>query len=524
MLHINSQIWRNTMPTVILLDVSLSMCRRVSEEASNGEEDVLRKHLAVHGCNVLLDHFMQHCKLEFTALVIFSSLYEVVAPFTRDFELIKNVLTTLDEYDMTNLETGLLGAAQHVLDEWGNGTPCQVVLITDGSGRSGPLSLKHSLASSSQSRESQSEQFPLPFPFPSKLNIVCIAGPNEPGLQVALPMYQRLIELNGEGNIFVPEGNLSFKSVGSMFERLIESNFCSYQGQLHCGNLSSPITLSPPPQPYCRHHDFDALRVAVGDTIQICGFLNVGDVSSPPAYSKHLVLPLSGKEDLATVTKLNEGGGSDDEGSGNDEGKIPSFCVLLHGGLKRENMVALCQIGDNWFGILYSWADNKKKSNLMLSLFVPGVDVIPWLGDLDCLGPACLLPENPYTIKENGTPFPVKVHEKRSYSQNCVVWIRQEGLQSDIQKILRHARKLPDKSQSFYKELNRVRKAALAYGFTELLEGLASVLDRECQLLPASANPECALHLSHAAQALRTTDKRDLRHNVSPYKSRSSDD
>ncbi|XP_076067921.1 integrator complex subunit 14 isoform X4 [Oratosquilla oratoria] len=457
---------RNTMPTVILLDVSLSMCRRVSEEASNGEEDVLRKHLAVHGCNVLLDHFMQHCKLEFTALVIFSSLYEVVAPFTRDFELIKNVLTTLDEYDMTNLETGLLGAAQHVLDEWGNGTPCQV----------------------------------------------------------ALPMYQRLIELNGEGNIFVPEGNLSFKSVGSMFERLIESNFCSYQGQLHCGNLSSPITLSPPPQPYCRHHDFDALRVAVGDTIQICGFLNVGDVSSPPAYSKHLVLPLSGKEDLATVTKLNEGGGSDDEGSGNDEGKIPSFCVLLHGGLKRENMVALCQIGDNWFGILYSWADNKKKSNLMLSLFVPGVDVIPWLGDLDCLGPACLLPENPYTIKENGTPFPVKVHEKRSYSQNCVVWIRQEGLQSDIQKILRHARKLPDKSQSFYKELNRVRKAALAYGFTELLEGLASVLDRECQLLPASANPECALHLSHAAQALRTTDKRDLRHNVSPYKSRSSDD
>lgn len=27
-------------------------------------------------------------------------------------------------------------------------------------------------------------------------------------------------------------------------------------------------------------------------------------------------------------------GGSDDESSGNDEGNEPSFCVLLHGGLK----------------------------------------------------------------------------------------------------------------------------------------------------------------------------------------------
>lgn len=46
--------------------------------------------------------------------------------------------------------------------------------------------------------------------------------------------------------------------------------------------------------------------------------------------------------------------------------------------------------------------------------------------------------------------FPVKP-EKRSYSQNCVVWIKQAGLQSDIQKVLRHAKKLPDKTQQFYK-------------------------------------------------------------------------
>ena len=35
-------------------------------------------------------------------------------------------------------------------------------------------------------------------------------------------------------------------------------------------------------------------------------------------------------------------------------------------------MGALCKVGENWFGLLYSWADSKKKSNLMLSIFEPG--------------------------------------------------------------------------------------------------------------------------------------------------------
>ncbi|KAK9710147.1 Integrator complex subunit 14, beta-barrel domain [Popillia japonica] len=47
-----------------------------------------------------------------------------------------------------------------------------------------------------------------------------------------------------------------------------------------------------------------------------------------------------------------------------DEGRMPSFCVLLHGALKVENMAALVMISENWFGFIYSWADSKKKSNL----------------------------------------------------------------------------------------------------------------------------------------------------------------
>lgn len=37
--------------------------------------------------------------------------------------------------------------------------------------------------------------------------------------------------------------------------------------------------------------------------------------------------------------------------------------------------------------MLYSQADSKKKSNLMMSLFDPGPEPLPWLGKISHLGP-----------------------------------------------------------------------------------------------------------------------------------------
>lgn len=54
------------MPTVILLDVSLSMTRPV--QLSDGTE-TSRKQLAVNGINAFLDYLSVHSKLEFIALV-----------------------------------------------------------------------------------------------------------------------------------------------------------------------------------------------------------------------------------------------------------------------------------------------------------------------------------------------------------------------------------------------------------------------------------------------------------------------
>lgn len=56
------------MPTVIVLDVSLSMMRPVGL-SENGEGTFTRQNLAVHGINTLLDYLAVHSKLEFVALV-----------------------------------------------------------------------------------------------------------------------------------------------------------------------------------------------------------------------------------------------------------------------------------------------------------------------------------------------------------------------------------------------------------------------------------------------------------------------
>lgn len=58
--------------------------------------------------------------------ISFSSVYKILMPFTRDFESIKNALNLVEEGDKTSIDVGLVGAAQHILEEWGNGTPCQV--------------------------------------------------------------------------------------------------------------------------------------------------------------------------------------------------------------------------------------------------------------------------------------------------------------------------------------------------------------------------------------------------------------
>jgi len=69
-------------------------------------------------------------------------------------------------------------------------------------------------------------------------------------------------------------------------------------------------------------------------------------------------------------------------------------------------------------------------------------------------------------------------------------------------------------------ELNRVRRAAIAFGFIELLDGLAAIFERECTLLPGGAHPDCALQLTHAAGVLHKPYSRDIKYNITPLRTK----
>lgn len=75
------------MPTLILLDVSLSMARgwRDSSSDSHSRSNIL--NLATIGITTLLDFFSQSCKLEYVSLLQYSSHWEALVPFTRDYQV-----------------------------------------------------------------------------------------------------------------------------------------------------------------------------------------------------------------------------------------------------------------------------------------------------------------------------------------------------------------------------------------------------------------------------------------------------
>eukprot|EP00064_Thunnus_orientalis_P000374 superscaffoldBa00000018_g374 len=488
------------MPTVVLMDVSLSMTRPVSQD---GTEEFQRKNLAVHGLNMLFEHMASNYRLEFTALMAFSSLWELLVPFTRDYNALQEALSNLEDYDKTCVESALNGVSNVVQQEWGSACPCQLQMT-------GTMdNLEELLRLSGGDGQIFTMEGPLCMQSVQAMFGYDCYWRNNPGKTGNFPA------------LYVFQGTFGHCASLYLSRKLIDRAYSPFHAVLHCGNLSSDVQVFPRPEPVVVDEEVEPMPLTVNTDLEIVGFIEIADISSPPVISRHLVLPIAVNKEVDEV-----GTGATDEleeeaSASQMAGKSPNFCVLLHGSLKVEGMVALVQLGPEWYGMLYSQADSKKKSNLMMSLFEPGPDPLPWLGKISHLGPISEAAENPYGEDDSKSPFPLQPQVKRSYAQNVTVWIKASGLQTDVQKILRNARKLPDKTQTFYKELNRLRKAALAFGFWELLKGVADLLERECTLLPDSAHPDAAFQLSHAAQQLKLASTGDSQyaafdHNIVP--------
>jgi len=408
-------------------------------------------------------------------------------------EQVRTKLPSLVCQDRSSLEVGLQGVAGLVLEEWGTSTPITLIIVTDGALGHGTHSLEQ-LVSGGQS------ELRMPLPFPCSISVVCLADKTfNNDLKRTKTAYEtlftRLGVLSDQGSFHQVEGTISRRSVEAIFREVAAIHCMKWCGRLELGpDMVTHVQLCPPPKNFSRLKDFSTVRRELSDCLLVKGFLALSDIASPPVYSRHLILPASPSKDK----------------SPEEESKTPNLCVFLHGALKVENMCALVEIGEEWYGVVYSWSDNKKKSSLMLSLFEPGLDSVPWLGQLNRLGPASDLNET------TTSPFPVKSDRKPSYSSGPVVWIKQSGIQSDIQKVLRHARKLPEKTVQFYKELNRLKRAAVSLGFYELLEGVAQICERECSMLPTGVSPDCTIQLTYVAQVLRSPECFHVNHQVIP--------
>ncbi|XP_073944587.1 integrator complex subunit 14 [Choristoneura fumiferana] len=502
------------MPTVILLDVSLSMSRPVL--TLDPTENHTRLTVAAAAINSFLDFLSMHSRLEYVALVTFSSICEVAVPFTRDFENIRLKLPLLEEGDKTCLDLALAGVSQLILSEWGYQTPVQIIVVTDGN-----------IGGGSIGRSRIIQGLPLPAPYPVRIHVLPIASPADPCLTHAMPLYQKIVDLatsanNSSGN--VSRGSiycldqLTVTAAITSMSRLCEQHYQEFTCTLKCGQLEARVQLFPEPHPAV--HEGYAATYTLSNELNIIGFVHQNELGTPIAVSKHLVVPQaqngnsSNRENYGSKTPTKDGSSID--GSSPDEevadpSKIANFCVLLHGALKVESMAAIVELGGDWWGAMVAWceASRARRSCLLLCVLRPGAAAAPWLGPLDQLGAG----------DETSTSEAFPVRSWRSYSgggAGCA-WARPHALLADVQKVLRHARKLPDKTQHLYKELNRVRRAAISLGFSELVACVGAALERECAALPASAPPECSLQLAHAAAALR--DPRtalDVKHTLQP--------
>ena len=301
-----------------------------------------RLRLAVEGLTQFTDYLSQHHSHEYLALMAYSSKCELIIPFTKRHEDVREGLKGEEVYDRGDLRGALETVVDIVVHEWGAFVPCQIVVVTDG-------------LPTLQCLQSTTVSPPVAFHFPVQVHVVVMATREE--LQVGrhgLDPIRHLCSITGltENCIVLPDKVLCKESVSTLFTSLAEQHFAPHRCLLKCGHLQSSVALSPSPTSHCSNLDFSfgdqsnvfpKLRGLDGQfpsELVVCGFLNMADVVAPPILTRHLVLDVDVMEPHGGVPGGEGGGVQETQGPLQE----PSFRVLLHGSLKFQSMVALVKL------------------------------------------------------------------------------------------------------------------------------------------------------------------------------------
>ncbi|CAJ0954204.1 unnamed protein product, partial [Mesorhabditis belari] len=259
----------------------------------------------------------------------------------------------------------------------------------------------------------------------------------------------------------------------SIVDAVAEEMFVVPVYQLRIGYLNTTITTSPP---IWEDRPFE---------IETIGFCKHTSLLNMPVDSNHYVMLDNGKGEDVEM--------EDEESL--QSGDLPpqklAILWMMAEAMKQESKVTLIRFGSGRFGVLSPF--NESHSGLLLSLLPPQHLLPPYVPDLEklttvpCFNDQC----DDLVIKE-------EAGEPASYAANLHSWIGSNGIQNDLNKILRYFRKLPDKSENFYMELNKVRQYAAVIGCQQILSEIARILKEESIQL----NEHVRKHANHVAPFL----------------------
>lgn len=491
------------MPVVLLLDCSLSMGRAPTPGA-----EVSYLWLAVHAARRFLEHLRSRQPLEsvLTLLVGYSgaNACQVLRPaaaggapaapppdeasssadWTRDHAALSAELQCLLDgggassadalRGRADLQLALETAHRAVLHEWGALQTCDLLFFTDEGGAESVPHQWHAAARSWQPRAPK--ELPLPLAYPGTFVLLALAAEN-----LVCAYYRDAVARAGSTRgvlLALPAAPSSCQPVDQLVKtQLCEALFAPHLSTLRLGALTCRVQVFPAPREFVRVRDLETVRYQVAREIAVVGFLAVAHVYSPATVSRHVLSPVPS----ACVDAADQ-----------EERTTPNLSVLLHGALRLEPMVAVVTLGRDWWGLLHSSAAGAgggggsgvaaRRCLLALSILEPGSRSVPWLGGLQFLAP--------YSDFDSvdTAPFPLKLRdEERSFSAAQPCWTRASALTADVNKLVRFARKLPDKAPVFYKDYNRVRRYALAFGMQAVLEKLRVLLEREYRATSSAA-------------------------------------
>nr|CDS22340.1 hypothetical protein EgrG_000354400 [Echinococcus granulosus] len=470
------------MPWIIAIDWSFQMLRPLSHD---------KKSLFVHSQSIAKEFLHKLLKFDphdFVSLVAKSSSDTFFCPgFTDSNSTLEN---TVDSYPnpssrlclRNDFTSTLIKLVEKELPKFNIYQHLHVLVITDGWSEGIPGDHASELLPSVASKE-----------------VTCIV--------VNLFDAQSSSKLNVLKSYFedfhVVE-NASTIPIGVVVDSVLALQRCEVysQGFIACGHLIAPVTLAPSPCIRKWKHLGTLPEQEIQLFVEVFGFLQVNDVSHPPIASRHTLIHAPGDTSMESrgveVLRVMMAalGASETVGMANvyiqprtkspKVTRISDESVELPGG--REFLT---------HGFISRFSA-RRDCILLLSLF--GSEAVAWLGQFDYLAPVAVFEgKTVYNAAEHVTPFPVCVAEQLSYvvpssavpggsDFHYVNWANTaSGPSADFSKVLRLAKRLPEKADIFLKELSRLASVTQALGLPRLLDTLRLLL---MEYLPPTLDAE----------------------------------